>query len=145
MLDDLNNEPSAFASIMSDLTAAATDFVAAEPALAFSLTFLIGGLTILIGARLSFAAISIGAAILMAAHLGILQDYPPYLMPAVAGVFVLGVMQGVATLLVGEQQAGTILWIAFVAVLIFVSWRFPKALAGGIWSIAKAGEVSKHG
>ena len=87
--------------------------------------FLAGGMAMVAGARLAM----IGALVLLGAHIavtqGVVGDMPAWVMPT-AGVFLLlGIAQGVLTLVAGEQTAGTLLAAGLLALILFVIWRGP--------------------
>lgn len=87
--------------------------------------FLAGGLAMVAGARLAM----IGALVVLGAHIAVTQggvgDMPAWVMPT-AGVFLLlGIAQGVLTLVAGEQTAGTLLAAGLLALVLFVIWRGP--------------------
>lgn len=87
--------------------------------------FLAGAVAAMTGARLAL----LGAAILVLADLavasGVLVGVPQWAVPAAITLLLLGALQGVLTLIVGEQTAGTLLAAAIVGTMIFILWRGP--------------------
>ena len=91
--------------------------------------FLAGGLAMAAGARLAL----LGALVLLGAHIavaqGIVPEIPAWALPAASGLLLLGVAQGLLTLVAGEQTAGTLIAASIVAIILFIIWRGPmKAL-----------------
>lgn len=87
--------------------------------------FLAGAVAAMTGARLAL----LGAVILVLADLAvaseILAGVPPWTAPAAIALLLLGAVQGVLTLVVGEQTAGTLLAAAMVGTIFFILWRGP--------------------
>ncbi len=90
--------------------------------------FLAGGLAMMAGARLAL----LGAILLLVAHtlvrFEVLPASPDWVAPAVVVLLVLGAVQGVLTLFLGEQTAGTVLFAALLGTILFVIWRGPAKL-----------------
>ena len=87
--------------------------------------FLAGGLAMMAGARLAL----LGAILMLLAHalvrLEVLAAFPEWVAPAAVVLVVLGAAQGVLTLVLGEQTAGTVLAAAVLGAILFVLWRGP--------------------
>ena len=87
--------------------------------------FLAGGFAMVAGARLAM----LGAFVLLGAHIAVAQgvaaEMPAWVMPTAAALLLLGIMQGLLTLIAGEQTAGTLLAAGLVAVILFIIWRGP--------------------
>ena len=87
--------------------------------------FLAGAVAAMTGARLAL----LGAVILVLAEHAveskILAGMPPWTVPAALALMLLGAVQGVLTLVVGEQTAGTLLAAAIVGTIFFILWRGP--------------------
>lgn len=87
--------------------------------------FLAGAVAAMTGARLAL----LGAVMLVLAELAvaseILAGVPPWTAPAAIALLLLGAVQGVLTLVVGEQTAGTLLAAAIVGTIFFILWRGP--------------------
>jgi|AntRauTorcE11898_2_1112593.scaffolds.fasta_scaffold12131_2 hypothetical protein len=87
--------------------------------------FLAGGLAIMAGARLAL----IGAIVMLSGHalvqIGVLPDLPEWVAPAAVLLVMLGTAQGLLTLLLGEQTAGTVLATAVLGTILFMIWHGP--------------------
>ena len=87
--------------------------------------FLAGGLAMVAGARLAM----LGAIVLLGAHIAVAQgvtaEIPVWVMPTAAALLLLGIAQGLLTLIAGEQTAGTLLATSLVVVILFIIWRGP--------------------
>ncbi|MGP6089956.1 hypothetical protein [Antarctobacter jejuensis] len=87
--------------------------------------FLAGAVAAMTGARLAL----LGAVMLVLAELAvaseILAGVPTWTAPAAIALLLLGAVQGVLTLVVGEQTAGTLLAAAIVGTIFFILWRGP--------------------
>lgn len=87
--------------------------------------FLAGAIAATTGARLAL----LGAASLVLANLavvsGFLAEVPQWAAPLAITFILLGALQGVLTLVVGEQAAGTLLVAAIVGTIVFILWRGP--------------------
>jgi hypothetical protein len=108
-------------------------FDVADPLVAAA--FLAGGTAALAGARLAL----FGAAVVVVGHLGVafgaISEIPDWTMPLAVVLFLLGLAQGILTLVVGEQTAGTLLVAVVVGAILFLLWRGPARavrLLGGL-------------
>ena len=98
-----------------------------EPSLA--LAFLAGGLAMASGARLALLAALLHVGAELAVAQGLLQEAPAWLIPMAAIMLAVGIVQGLLTLVAGEQTAGSLLVAAVPAIALFILWRGPlKAL-----------------
>ncbi|WP_372921226.1 hypothetical protein [Roseovarius sp.] len=87
--------------------------------------FLAGGLAITAGARLAL----VGAILMLLGHalvqIGVLPDLPEWVAPVAVLLVMLGAAQGLLTLLLGEQTAGTVLATAVLGTILFIIWHGP--------------------
>lgn len=97
-----------------------------------AVAFLLGAVATLSGARIALlgAALIAGAEIALA--FAVIDELPPWFEPVALGLLVAGLAQGVLTLLLGEQAAGTVLSAGVFGLVFFLLWRGPKQLIGAL-------------
>lgn len=91
--------------------------------------FLAGAVAMMTGARLALAGVALllmGNAIV---QLGMIPAVPDWVAQTAVVLLILGAVQGLLTLVFGEQAAGTLIVAAVLGAILFVIWRGPaKAL-----------------
>lgn len=97
-----------------------------------AVAFLLGAFATLSGARTALlgAALIAGAEIALA--LALVPDLPAWFEPVALGLLAAGLAQGVLTLLLGEQVAGTVLSAGVFGLVLFLLWRGPMRLIGAL-------------
>lgn len=105
--------------------------------------FLFGVIATLAQARMAILA----TALFIAAR--VLQNFelvalPEYTGAALVILFGVGLLQGIATLLLGEQQAGPAVWVMLAGLVVFVIWKFPKTVAVGAAGLLPLGRGGRN-
>lgn len=101
-----------------------------------AVAFLAGALAIASGARMALlgALFLVGAQILVL--LGMLPEAPIWLEPLAFALVIAGLVQGVLTLVLGEQTAGTLLTALLVGSVLMVIWHGPARLLRLVGALA---------
>jgi hypothetical protein len=97
------------------------------------IAFLAGALALLTGARLTLVAAALAASVWAAQEMGLVvldAKELELIASGVAALFLIGMLQGIVTLLAGEQAAGTSILIILFGLVAFFIWRGPGWLLG---------------
>ena len=92
-------------------------------------SFVAGALALSIGARLSLAAAALLTIAWIAVEIAVISHVPDWIAPVAVVLFAVGLVQGLVTLLAGEEAAGDFLGVAFLGVILFLLWRGPGRIA----------------
>ncbi len=103
-------------------------FASEHLALVLAGVFLFGVLATLAQARLAILACALFVITWFLQQFELVA-LPEYLGLGLAIIFAVGLLQGIATLLLGEQQAGPAVWIVLAGLVVFAIWKFPKGVA----------------
>lgn len=102
-----------------------------------ALAFVAGAFAMAAGARLALLAALLLLAGEAALAVGLLPVLPTWLEPLAMALLVAGIVQGAATLVLGEQTGGNVLTAALLAMVVFVVWRAPGMAARGALLVVK--------
>ena len=102
-----------------------------------ALAFVAGAFAMAAGARLALLAALLLLAGEAALAVGLLPVLPTWLEPLAMALLVAGIVQGAATLVLGEQTGGNMLTAALLAMVVFVLWRAPGMAARGAFLVVK--------
>ena len=130
-LPDLNGWREALAPAADMAREAATALAALAERPEIALAFLAGALALAAGARLCLIAAALAAGLWALEHWSLVAFGPetgPLIAVAAGVLFLLGIAQGLVTLIAGEEAAGAALAALIFGALAFALWRGPGRL-----------------